>query len=242
MIREVTCGDMNLEGVKIMIPPERYGAVLDRLRALGRTYSWFDPVGSFLAVRCSGDFLKRYYGEVEEMSTLPKYLRAAENYDDSLRILRRLHADGLLPEHIRKDAVKRICNLSETKYSLNFMQEHIVGCLLTDEEVNFQLDNLKDVVLSNEYEIISKIKSKWDGDGDPEDQFCEIVDTLNFFEEEGSEEEGEHASSFLSEIKNAVSEMEENRPPATEYENLEAEETSVAAEASIRSIFEDIDE
>lgn len=243
MMREVTCGDMSLEGVKIIISPEQYSMVLDRLRELGRTQTWFfDPVGSFLAVRCSGDFLNRYYAEVEEIANLPNNVRGVVRYDDSLRILRRLHADGFLSEQIRNDTVKRIRKVSDATYSSNFLDEDIVGGLLTTEEINAQMASLKDVVLSNEYEIISNISSNWDGEGDPEDQFYDVVETLNFIEEHGSIEEGKRASSFLGEIKNAVSEMEENRPSATEYENLEAEETSSETEPSVRSIFEDVDE
>ncbi len=243
MMREVTCGDMSLEGVKIVIPSERYGEVLDRLRALGRTGTWYnDPVGSFLAVRCSGDFLQRYYTEIEEMANLPTKIMMVQYYDDSLRILRRLHEDGLLPEHIRKNTGKRICNLTEVDYSSNFMNERIVGGLLTSEEINVQLATLNDVVLSNEYEIISEISSNWDGEGDPEDQFFDVIETLNRIEDQGSEEDCKRASTFLREIRKKVLEMEESRPPATEYENLEAEETSVETEPSTRSIFEDVDE
>lgn len=243
MIREVSCGDMGLEGVKIIIRPEQYGIVLDRLRILGRKHTWyFDPVGSFLAVRCTCDFLQRYFSEIEEMTNLPMSVSGVQHYDDNLCILRRLHSDGLLPEHIRKDTVKRICTMTESNYSLNFLEERIVGGLLTAEESNSQLSNLKDVVLSNEYEIISEIRSDWNGEDNPEDLFFEIIDTLNRFEEQGSEEESGSASAFLREIKKTVLIMEENRPPATEYEELEAEETSVETEPLIRSIFEDVDE
>lgn len=97
--------------------------------------------------------------------------------------------------------------------------------------------------MSNEDEIISEIKSNWDGDGDPEDQFLDVIVSLNLIEEQGSEEESEHASTFLQEINYTVSEMTENRPPATEYEALEAEETAVdTILPTIRSIFDDLDE
>lgn len=243
MIREVSCGDMGLDGVKIIIPPEQYGIVLDRLRVLGRKHTWFfDPVGSFLAVRCNCDFLQRYFSEIEEIANLTKSVSGVQHYDASLCILRRLHSDGLLAEHIRKDTVKKICNITESNYSLNFLEERIVGGLLTAEESNSQLANLKDVVLSNEYEIISEIRSNWNGEDDPEDQFFEVIYALNRFEEQGSEEEAERASAFLRAIKKAALEMEGNRPPATEYEDLEAEETSVETEPLTRSIFEDVDE
>lgn len=241
LMQEVTCGDVGLDGVKIVVSPERYGDVLGRLR--GRTRGrYLDPVGSFLAVRCSGEFLHRYFTEVEAMDLLPEEIWTIETYDNALRILRRLHADGFLPEPVRREAVMRIRTVSETKYSCNFMTERIVGSLLTPEEVAAQLANIKDVILSNEYEIISEIMDGWDGDGDPEDQFSSLAETLSLIEEQGNEEEVSRASSFLYEIKRAVTKMEESRPGATDYDTMEAEETSVGAEPSARSIFDDVDE
>jgi hypothetical protein len=242
MMQEVTCGDMRLEGVKIIIPPEQYGAVLTRLRAKGRTNRYFDPVRSFLAIRCSGDFLNCYYKQVEKMINLPNHILEIAHHDEGIRILRRLNADGLLPEIIREDAVKRICSKSEISYSSKFMDHNVVGDLLTPTEISEQFEKLKNEVFLNENEIIAQISSNWDGDDDPEDQFYELKNTLNVIEEQGTEEEREFVSTFLNEISDAISEMEKNRPEATEYENLEAEETSVETVPSARSVFEDVDE
>jgi hypothetical protein len=243
LMSEVTCGNMGLTGVKIIIPPERYSEVLERLQTLGRTKTWFsDPVGSFLAVRCSGDFLQRYFTEIEPIASLPKKIRVLESYDDTLCILRQLHKDGLLPEPVREDAVKQILAVSEANYSSNFMDERGGGGLLTSEEVHTLFANLTHVVLSNQDEIISEIMSNWDGEGDPENQFSDLTKTLFLIEDLEKEADPELASSFLQEIRHAVSEMEENRTPAADYETLEAEETSASIEPSVRSIFEDVDE
>ena len=240
MMQEVTCGDINFQGVKIIIPPSLYTDVLVRLKILKRGPAYFDPLGSFLANRCSGDFLKIYFTDVEEMSRLPEKIDML--FNNNLHILRRLYSDKLLPEDIRKEASHRICSLSLENNSSDFMSKHFVGELLTHEEVSVQWDELKDQVLSNESEIISEIRSNWDGEGEPEDQFLDLIETLNLIDEKGCDEEKVMSLSLLNEIRATISEMDEQRAPAAEYDNLEAEEITSELSIITRSIFDDIDE
>lgn len=239
LMNEVTCGDIGLQGVKIIIPPSLYDDVLARLKALKRGPSYFDPLGSFLAYRCSADFLQLYFTNVEEMELLPKKIEMSLN--NELRILQRLHNDGLLSEIIRKEAVYRICELSLYYNSSDFMNNLIVGDLLTSEEVSAQWDDLKDHVLSNESDIISEIKSQWDGESEPEDHFSDIIETLKLINDLGDDDERVMSHSFLREIRTAISEMEDDRVPAAEYDRLEAEETANEQSLFTRSIFDDID-
>ena len=73
LMREVTCGEMNFEGVKIVVPPDRFSAVLEKLKTIERKpRALFDPVSMFLSDRCTKEFLQRYFTEVEPMESLPK--------------------------------------------------------------------------------------------------------------------------------------------------------------------------
>jgi len=115
-----------------------------------------------------------------------------------------------LPEQIRKDTSQRIHSWAESRYSVNFMKERIVGNLLTSEETKEEFSMLKDSILTNESEIIDEISKDWDGDGDPEDQFYALGNTLDLIEEDGDEEEDDRLYSFKPEIKSAIAEMEKN--------------------------------
>jgi len=243
LMKEITCGDTNLEGVKIIIPSDRYGMVLERLRNLKpKQRLCFSPLGSFLAHRCSGNFLQKYFSDVEDIDKLPPQIWTLESYDAPLCILRRLHEDELLPESIREATVECIYAVSTKKHSSNFMDEHLVGGLLTSQEINNQLATLKNHIFSNNDEIIADISSSWDGDEDPDYLFSDLEETLKVIDKQGDKEEKEVASMFLNKILDAVSEMEDSQPDKKEYETLEAEETSVESEPFVRSIFDDVDE
>lgn len=246
LMEEVTCGNLNLEGVEIIIPQNRYESVLEKLRDVKPTQKWsfldFDQVVSFLARRCTSGFLQKYFTEVEDMSKLPKTIRSVENYDNSLLILKRLNEDGLLPEHIRQDTVKRIYEISTNEYSSNFLDQNKLGGLLTSAEIDTHWKILKDQVLSNSDKIIDEIRCNWDKEYDPDTEFYDLEQTVEHIAGRGSEEEQEQASTILRAIEETVSAMQDELPDQAEYDSLEAEETSVETESVVRSIFDDVDE
>ena len=242
LMREVTCGEMNLQGVKIVVPPERFSEVLEKLKTTGRKpLEYFDPVGIFLATRCSGGFLERYFTEVEPMASLPDQIRFLQTYDEALCLLCRLHVSALLPEEIRQATVKRVRHFATHWYSCEFMDEPIVR-LLTAEERDALMAEIKDIVLSNEFEIVNELRSGWEGDGDPEELFSTVIQTLSLLEETEDEDESSQATNFLDEIRDVIAEMESERSASPGYRTLEAEETAVGAKPLANSIFDDVDE
>lgn len=245
LMKEVTCGDLNIEGVKIIIPSSRYDLVMDRLQKFALTngqYVFFDHVGYFLARRCSGPFLLRYFTEIENMNKLPGKVRVLETYDNSLRILHRLHDNDLLPDSIRTAAVKRIYDLSLKDHTAQFVDKKIVGNLLNSKETACLWKTLKKDIFEDHEQIINDISYNWDEEGDPEDAFFEFENTLSTIEQNGTKEEKKKVESLVDEIRDAVSEMEGRQLAEKEYETLEAEETTVESAPSVRSIFDDVDE
>lgn len=243
LLQEVTCGEIGLEGVKIIIPPERYGVVIERLQEFKKSKSWFyNPIKNFLARRCSGNFIIKYLSETQEIGDIVESIFSLEKYDDNISILRRLHADNLLSEEIRKKASDRICLISSKSYSSHFMDKEIVGSLLVDDEIGSHFNNLKGNILHDGDDIIGDISSDWDGEDDPEFLFYDIEQTLIVIKENGTEEEKEKARILLSEITDEISEMQSKMTPEARYETLEAEETSNNLAHVGRSIFDDVDE
>ena len=242
LLDEVTCGEMNLEGVKIVVPPTRFSAVLEKLKRTGREpLAAFDPVGMFLRTRCTGEFLEKYFVEVESMASLPQDIRFLDTYDDALGILCRLHDSGLLPQEIRQATVKRVHQFATLSYSCEFMQEPIVR-LLTAEERTALLEEITDVLLSNVTEIIDEVRSSWDGEDDPEGLFSTVIKTLSLVEGTGDEKESSQATNFLEEIRMAISEMEPKQSFSPGYSALQAEETAVGTKPLRSSVFDDVDE
>ena len=133
LIREVACGQTNLEGVKIVVPSERFSAVIEKLRTIKKEKIWlFDPVDNFLASRCSDEFLKHYYQKVESISSLPNKIGLPISHNDALTILCRLHECGFMPEHVRVATVEKVHELVNEWFLCEFMEEPIARLLTPD--------------------------------------------------------------------------------------------------------------
>ena len=242
LMREVTCGDVNREGVKIVVPVERFSVVLARLREVGREpLGIFDAVGSFLSTRCTVEFLERYFTEVESLESLPKDIIVLDSWNTNLSILCRLHEGGRLPECIRQAAIDRIRKIAMETHGSEFLDEPIVQ-LLTSQERAELVSELSDIIFSNRNEIIEEIESSWDGEESPDTLFATIIESLGYFEREGNEEEVSLATELLGDINMTIAQMGEYQTVTGEYEALEAEGTRVGDKAVGGSIFDDVDQ
>ena len=239
LMDEVTCGDMNLDGVKIVVATDRFPAVLSKLRTVKReSLALFDPLSAFLRRRCSGEFLKQYFSQIEPMEALPSQIGFLQKYDDALILLCRLHASQLLPEPIRRTAVKRIADLAIQWCSCEFTEEPIVQLFGVGEK-NTLLAELSDVLFSNASDIIEKIRTSWDEEDDPTELFSILKTTLQYFEENGAEDEQLQVADLLLEIDHAISVMNTEQSESPNFNELDAVETPTSTEAQQMSIFDD---
>jgi len=62
MLGEVTCGNVYLQGARLIVPLERFHSVIKRLSDLADAGRWY-RVESFLANRCSESFVRQYFAE-----------------------------------------------------------------------------------------------------------------------------------------------------------------------------------
>ena len=217
LMDEITCGDVSLEGVNIIVPSEKYSVVLEKLKAAERFPERYkDPVTYFLAHRCSSDFLEKYFTECEAMESLPSQIRYIESSDNASKMLTRLHADGRLPEEIRQAAMGQIYSLAKSEYSYEFTNTPIVN-LMTEEEINTIKVQIKDVILSKGYDLIYEISQDWnhDIDMDPRDFFSFYEDTLSsIIDETEDEKERSKANALMDDLSYIVEEMEREKDSA----------------------------
>ena len=242
LMDEVTCGDMNLDGVKIVVATDRFPAVLSKLRTVKRgSLALFDPLSAFLRRRCSGEFLIQYFSQIEPMEALPSQIGFLQKYDDALILLYRLHASQLLPEPIRRTAVKRIADLAIQWCSCEFIEEPIVQLFGVGEK-NALLAELSDVLFSNASDIIEEIRTSWDEEDNPTELFSILKTTLQYFEKNGAEDEQLQVADLFLEIDHAISVMNTEQSESPDFNELDAVETPTSTEAQQMSIFDDVDE
>ena len=242
LLNEVSCGEMSIEGVKIIVSAERFHTVLKKLKMIKRNLQGGrDSVGWFLSQRCSGEFLKRYFTEIEEVASLPSRIQLLNPFDNALGILCRLNEKGFLPEPVRLLATEEMRKIATRYHSCGFLDDPISSLLTVGERANL-IAEMSDILFSNQVEIVEDIRSNWDGESDPDDWFSDLNSTLDYFTQSGTEEERSQAEEFLEDIHWAISEMSSEQRDPPEFSPLEAEEMESASASPETSIFDDVDE
>lgn len=251
LISEVSCGDMDIEGVKVIVPSSLFDRVLEIIAPGGRASGLVDPVVPFLAKKCSLEFVLLYLNDANLIAALPALMHSPYEFDSALTLIQRLKAVGRLPEEVRLATVERIRLLADPYYWHGFVDGDLIGTLVTEAENKKLLSEQKDVIYSSQLEIINDIEASWDVDDDPEDAYIDVRRLVKRFYD-GNEiqsslpsydaAEAEVAQKFISAIDENILSMKSRQSDATTYEELETEETPVGIVASGRSIFDDLDD
>lgn len=251
LIKEISCGDMDIEGVKLIVRRSMYNKVLNIIAPDDRIKAISSPILSFLANRCSPEFLELFFNSDTLKSRLLDLISSARRYDNSLAILGKLNINGLLSDEFRKKVLDRLSYLAKINYSVCFIDADFVGVLLSQEENARRLAAQKDVFYSSIHDSIQEIEESWHIDDDVDESFYDITNLLNRFRDENNdfydddgydEDEWEKSEEFIQEIETKIKELKRKQSEAVNYDELETEDAPQVILPSGRSIFDDIDE
>lgn len=238
---EVTCGDVGIEGVKVVVPKDRYEMMVYRLDSYYReNRGRLDKLYTFLAYRCDREFLAHYCAvnqALVENLNVGSYLYAVSDVD----LLVRLHEFGLLPEPIRLKAFEFIQHLAVNVPDAGFL-DPTISPLLTKAEIRTVLDRVRKELVPKLDETIEDWRYQWDRDSDPEDHFYELVSALKSYSEAFTYEEicGK-LDSALEHIDGIVEELKLKLPREPEYDELYGDDDNASSSFPARSIFDDVD-
>jgi hypothetical protein len=251
LIEEISCGDMGIEGVKLVVPSTRYSQVLTILAPKGQVNSLTRPLISFLATRCSIEFLGRFFGSEETKEKLFEQVYGTGRYDPVLIIFGRLNLAGLLQNDMRLKVLKRLSYLAETDHSDCFVDADFVNSLLTSDENAAFLARQKDLLYCNIDGFLNDIESGWSMHDDVDDAFYNVRGLMERFQEANEthfgDEDYDPAESatikkIIEEIDNRICTLKKKQSEAADYEELETEDAPTSSLSTGRSIFDDIDE
>jgi len=245
LLREVVCGDVQLEGAEIIVPQSRYNLIQERLDRFSKETrkTWPNPVGTFLSSRCSVEFIASYFQSRDISCCIPRSSWDLGIFDSGLQVLAKLNSAGLLSDDVRSSAAQSIVKVSDSENSLQFIESPAVQSILKPEEIDSAAQEIGQRVLLEGNDLLEEIEDSWDNESDPGDLFTEINCTLEYIgqEERFDEESRAEAARLRLQIKNIVSELNE-RLVDSSYEELEAEQAEESDVPSSRSIFDDVDE
>ncbi|QXW41499.1 hypothetical protein KXJ78_10350 [Klebsiella grimontii] len=251
LIEEISCGDMGIEGIKLIVPRNMFTRVLNIIAPSDRIETISRPILSFLASRCSPEFLGLFFSNDMVKEHLLDLINFARKYDSSLTILGRLNVNGLLSDEFRKRVLDRLSFIAEVSYSACFIDADFVGILLSQEENANRLATQKIAFYSNMHNNLEEIEESWNVDDDVDEAFYDVTHLLNRFRQENDaiygedgydEDEWQKSEQFIQEIDTLKSKLKQRQSEAVDYDELETVDAPKVNLLVGRSIFDDVDE
>lgn len=248
LLNEVTCGDVGVQGVKVIVPRDRYDSLITRLSEIDSTKRmalW--DLHRFLAFRCEREFLALYITRYPNFITglnVGSYLYAVSD----VNVIVRLHEFGLLPDSKRASTTVAIRKLAVETPDAGFLSEGIKK-IFTQEEITSILEDIRIKLLPNLISTISEWESNYDSnsDEDPESHFDELVRALNKFHRELSEDSEADAQiqSALAMIKEVIETLNQDQQDEPDYDDFDGQFSDDSDDGSSNeshSIFDDVDQ
>ncbi len=248
LFQEVSCGDLGIDGVKVIVPVNRYKVIIERINTFKTTkQNYFenkDKIHRFLAYRCDKNFFELYIKENPffiHMLNVYSYLYAVSEVD----VLVRLHEFNLLPEDIRQKTIATIKDLAVSTPDPGFLRDEI-KTLFTKDEFNDIISYIKINLLPNLDQIISDWEFNCNDRKNLEEYFDDLLLSLGEYKDlfKHDTEATDKLDCAITNVHELIDELkddyyfdDDDSPPS--FRKIEE---LTEKQVSNRSIFDDIDE
>ena len=243
ILSEVSCGDVGIKGVKVIVPRDRYDAMIERLDTINAK-EWGDAraLHQFLSYRCSSEFLKRYIARHPDFIDglrVGSYLSVVSD----VGVIIRLQEFKLLPELKRQNVVASIRDLAIRTPDADFLADRF-KCLFRDNEREEILNEVRETLIPNLDDEIAYWESNFDSDDDPDTYFDAFVSALRGYADafENDKIVTSNIELALEAVRETVRQLErETEYPEEHDDSFYSDVSSTSDSSSARSVFDDVD-
>lgn len=244
LIREVSCGVAGINGVKIIIPRNKYAEFITRINTLDRSL-WRERIAfnNFMSERCDHTFIKQFISADEEF-TSSLSISCSFFLGSDTRIVLTLARYGLLSDQDRSRFLEQISNNAINEYDPEFLGDDLKE-FLTDDEFNEIRGKVAEEVILNLEDVIVNISDNFDPEGESaEDCFDNFRSAIRSYQLEFVDYEEELALADADEmIESEIFELRKRSHPAKDdgWSSLSSHTSQSKSIVTSRSIFDDVD-
>jgi hypothetical protein len=240
LLVEISCGDVEWEGVKVKVPGDRFDFVISRIEKFsGTDREARDSIHSFLATRCGADFLKRFMERPAFLGDLSvsSYFYAVSD----VRVINRLHKLGLLPEPERQRHLADVRHLAAFTPDAGFLSDTV--SFLSPAEVAEITRHVRTTLLPHLEATIDSWRDNWSSEEDPEGHFDHLKTALNDYERAFADDEEALAyiEAGIATIESTIEELRSERSEPPDRGNYYRGQSGASTPESSRSTFDDVD-
>lgn len=238
LLDEAVCGGAARNS--ILVPPDLYSTVLDRLSSSGVTHQ---ALRRFLLSRSGTQFLRAFLARFPSILTRDSYTQTPVVRDNWALLAVRAAKHQCLPDGIREELVEQLRSHVVDYGDVSFL----VGgtgfdAALTEAEHEEFLELARSDLRDRFETLIDNERSNYDSSWDPEDWFDElnglIAEHRDLFPED--EEIDALVDEAQRRIKRAVESLQEEREPEPEWDGERRPSGGAMTSSKGRSIFDDL--
>jgi hypothetical protein len=187
ILGQLDCGSGDVRGTLVKIPPSLYVAVAERvLRARparpyteGQYFRW-KSWANFLADKCSREFIEVYLSLDPELITRCMSFGVEMSSSSELRILAKLHTEGLLSEGHREKVLNKIREYAVGIPDAGWLTDFDIRKLMTYEERELVLAHVKEELIGDLEWMLRNWYSNEQGES-AEDYYLPLEDALTAY-------------------------------------------------------------
>lgn len=237
IIHEVVCAGIKIYGSSVVVPDSLHDLLADRLVGL-ESYN----MAAFLSYRSNRSFTALILERRPDLWARFSNFAIPMKDDTDASLVATLHAQGLLPEHVRLNFVDKVRSAAINDADASFLDDSDLGAVLTDDEKASILTEVESHVLPHPDRYIDSLRNEWSKDYPPEDHFDSFRRSIGLFVEALSDR-AEYSSVLNraeSKISTAISSMNDEYEPSSSTSAPTS--SSTPRSAGLAQLFRDIDE
>lgn len=250
LVEQVTCGDVGIEKA-VVVPKALFPQMLTKLSDLSRNNSyksaWLSTFGTrwnlqgFLARRCSKEFLSLYLQHnpslLDQVSEPGLFLDTVPE----VRLAKRLHEFGLLPEENRRKFIDTVSNYALEGEDADALDDEGIRSLFTDDEFEEFVKRVRAELLPRLGDVRRGREIDHSSGESPEEHMQPLLEVFDSLKKRFGDDES--AITLIDcEIRRTNEWIDENTPEEPEQSPRKLGKVEAPEKPhSTRSIFDDID-
>lgn len=250
LVDQVTCGDVGIEKA-VVVPKSLYPQMLAKLKEFSQSKSyksaWLSTLSAkrdlqgFFARRCSKEFLALYLQHnpclLDQVAEPGLFLDAVPE----VRLAKRLHEVGLLPEEKRKKFVETVSNYALDGRDSGALNDDEIRNIFTDYEFSELLERVRTELLPRLYDVRREWESNHSSGESPDEHMQQLLELFDSLKKHFGDDEGV-VEIIDCELRRTSEWIDENMPDEPDRSPREIGKIEAPTEPrSSRSIFDDID-
>lgn len=175
IVREIVCAGVKVSGAAVVVPNSLHDILFDRIAPLPAS-----TLRSFISYRSNATFTKRLICGRTDIWSYISLLNPLGD-DPDIRFFLKVFEQGLASEDWRQIFVRMVADATVDEADPSVIDNPEIAAVFSESELSALHDSIEEGVVSNFGDHISRLRSAWDSDYEPEAYFDDFDTAMGKF-------------------------------------------------------------